>query len=275
MLRFLCFFVILISSNLATGAPADAPLPSIVAIDSESERVTFTDSVGDQWCYQIDPWALVWRTPGVASPSLHGPANPGPSIWTMKRETAVQALQKGVPPWVLSQLTGDAHPTPAELADFKESGGVSHVPSPTPDGASIFRARSRRKGARRYTTSSSYPATRVGFCAGLDPSCLAVGVHLDFTGESVGFKVGVGFFALTSALRVYDEATRLYLHGEATIMLFALGVGGGIGWDIPLGKAQSVVLQPQIGVQTYIGPFGMGSMTGPSGSISVNWGTPR
>ena len=275
MLRFLFFFVILISSNLATGAPADAPLPSIVAIDSESERVTFTDSVGDQWCYQIDPWALVWRTPGVASPSLHGPANPGPSIWTMKRETAVQALQKGVPPWVLSQLTGDAHPTPGELADFKESGGVSHVPSPTPDGASIFRARSRRKGARRYTTSSSYPATRVGFCAGLDPSCLGIGMHLDFTGESVGFKVGVGYYALTSTLRVYDEATRLYLHGEAMIMAFGLGLGGGIGWDIPLGQDQSVVLQPQIGVMTILGPFGgfVGAL--PSGSISVNWGTPR
>jgi len=77
-------------------------------------------------------------------------------------------------------------------------------------------------------------------------------VHVDFTGESVGYKVGVGAYALTSTLRMYDEATRLYIHGEATfILVFGFGFGGGIGWDIPLGKAQSVIIQPQICVQTY------------------------
>ena len=101
-------------------------------------------------------------------------------------------------------------------------------------------------------------------------------MQLDFTGENLGFKVGIGFLTLTSALRVYGKDTRLYLQAEAAAAILVIpGVGGGIGWDIPLGKNQKVVVQPQIGVQTYIGPFGMGSMTGPSGSISVNWGTPR
>lgn len=133
----------------------------------------------------------------------------------------------------------------------------------------------RPQRVRRPFRSSSYPATRVGFCMGLDPACLGAGVHLDFTGESVGFKVSVGYYALASTLRVYDEATRLYLHGEAMIMLFGLGLGGGIGWDIPLGQTQSVVLQPQIGVMTILGPFDGFVGAFPSGSISVNWGTPR
>jgi hypothetical protein len=127
--------------------------------------------------------------------------------------------------------------------------------------------------ARHPFRTDSYPATRVGFCVGFEPACLGAGLHLDFTGESVGFKVGVGYYALTTSLRFYGEDTRLYVHGEALLMLFAFGFGGGIGWDIPLGKSQSLVLQPQVGVLT-IGGLG-GSAVLPSGSLSVNWGRPR
>jgi hypothetical protein len=153
MLRSLCILVMLIGSNPAKGAPADPTPPSIVAIESESDRVTFTDSMGNEWCYQIDPWKLVWRRLSVVSSPAHGSENLGPSvIWTMKNETAVQALQRGVPPEVLSQLTGDAHPTPEELTEFKESGGVSHT---APGGTPTLRSRPRRA---RSSYSSTSPA---------------------------------------------------------------------------------------------------------------------
>ena len=152
-------------------------------------------------------------------------------------------------------------PVPSIVASELESGGTSFAGS---------------QRARRPFKSASYPATRVGFCVGAEPACMGAGLHVDFTGESVGFKVGVGFLALNTSLRVYDEGTRLYVHGEALVMLFAYGFGGGIGWDIPLGKSQSLVLQPQIGVQAI---YGFGELNHPevlpSGSISVNWGTPR
>lgn len=100
-------------------------------------------------------------------------------------------------------------------------------------------------------------------------------MQLDFTGENLGFKVGIGFLTLTSALRVYGKDTRLYLQAEAAAaMLVTPGVGGGIGWDIPLGKNQKVVVQPQMGVQAYKIKF-IQDMLHASGSVSVNWGAPR
>ena len=270
MHRTLCIITTLLCSTPAKAAPADASPPSIVSIESEGDRVTFTDSVGNEWCYQIDPWKLVWRRLSGASSPAHGSTKTEPPIiWTMKSETAVQALQRGVPPKVVSKLTGDAHPTPRELAEFKESGGVSHTAL---GGTPTVRSQYRR--ARSSYSSSSYPATRVGICLGDDPACLGVGLHLDFTGERVGFKVGFSDLALTSSLRVYAEDTRLYLHGEAFIIPFTLGFGGGIGWDIPMDNAQRLVLQPQIGVQTMRSPMFNPEVL-PSGSISVNWGTPR
>ena len=235
------------------GAPADAPQPWIVTIDLDSDQVTFTDSMGDQRCYQIDPWTMVWRTRSVASSSRNGRANLEPSFWAMKRETAVQALQKGIPPGVLSQLTGDVHPTPGELAEFKKSGGVSHVPYATPRGASTFRPRPKRTW---YSSSlPSFPETRIGFCVGLDPACILGGAHVDFTGETWGFKLGVSGFPvlpfLSASFRVYsgreyDEATGPYLHAGVS---YGVGItyGGGIGWDIGLGQDEYVHLQPQLG----------------------------
>jgi hypothetical protein len=252
MLHLLCLVATLISSGPAMGAPADGPLSSIVDIELESDRVTFTDSVGNQWCYQTDPWKLVWRTRGVGSPSMqHGPTDlDHTGTWAMKEDAVVQALQSGIPPWVLSKLTGNAHPTTNALAEFQKKGGVSHA---APNRTSTLRSRPKRT---LYSSSlSSFPETRLGVCVGLDPACILGGVHVDFTGETWGLKLGVSGFPvfpfLSSSLRVYGEreynsATGPYLHVGVSYGV-AITYGGGIGWDIGLGRDENVHLQPQLG----------------------------
>lgn len=277
MLHLLCFVAILISSDPAMGAPANGPTTSIVDIESESDRVTFTDSMGNQWCYQIDPWTLVWRTRGVASPSLHGATDFDHSgIWTMKEDAVVQALQSGITPWVLSKLTGNAHPTTEELEEFQKNGGVSHTP---PERTSIFRPRPKRGSSS--SRSSSFPETRLGVCVGLDPACVLGGIHVDFTGERWGLKLGVSgipvFPVLSSSFRAYGEraygeATGPYLHAGVSYGL-AILYGGGIGWDIGLGGEQNVVLQPQLGffmVTAYTATGGLSTWPFPVPSLSLS-----
>ena len=149
----------------------------------------------------------------------------------MKSETAVQALQRGVPPEVLAQLTGDAHPTPRELAEFKESGGVSHTAT---GGTSTVRSQHRR--ARSSFNSFSFPETRLGVCVGLDTACILGGIHVDFTGEVLGFKIGASGFPVlpffNASLRTYGnratgETTAPYLYAGVAYGL-AITYGGGI-----------------------------------------------
>ena len=85
----------------------------IVALDWNDDRVTLTDSQGNEWCYRTYPsWGIVWKS--VQTQPTDGSPGDDSRTWVIDSNTVVEALWSGTPVAVIERLSGGQHPTPEE-----------------------------------------------------------------------------------------------------------------------------------------------------------------
>jgi hypothetical protein len=90
----------------------------ILNITATDDRVTFSDSAGNTFCFKTEPWELTeyYIVPLGEKPTKSQLLQ---QSWKMDSEVAVKALRDGIPSAILSRLTASVHPTSVEIEASK------------------------------------------------------------------------------------------------------------------------------------------------------------